>query len=211
MFYKCATFLLDIFFKYAYGLSCYGNQEPYKGKAILAPNHASFLDPPLIASTWPETVHFLARSSLFQSWWQKQILTHLCAHPVEGTIQDLASFRLICRLLENENKVVMFPEGERSVTGEIQPIKSGIAMLAMRMNCPIIPVYLQGTYKAWPKHKKFPNLGSSIVCVYGQPIFPEKEGLQNKKKTQEELTQKVQNKLLALKQWLDDGKEGPIP
>lgn len=202
-FYRSTVCCLRGFFRLFYRLSIYGIEDIYQGKAILAPNHASFLDPPLIGATWPEEVHFLARASLFRDGLCKGILSRLNAHPVQGNAQDIASFRLLCQLLSEEKKVVIFPEGERSASGKLQTIKSGIAMLALRMHCPIIPVYIQGTFEAWPKHRHWPILGSSLVCVFGQPIFPCFPPKGNKKQMQDLLIQQVQEEWKNLKLWLE--------
>jgi 1-acyl-sn-glycerol-3-phosphate acyltransferase len=203
-FYRITTIFLRGFFRLFYRFSIYGAEGPFQGKAILAPNHASFLDPPLIGATWPEEVHFLARASLFRNKLWGSILSYLNAHPVHGTTQDIESFRLICRLLSEGKKVVIFPEGERSATGELQSMKSGIAMLALRMQCPIIPVYLGGTFEAWPKHSRWPKFGSSITCVFGKPILPQVSGEMNKKQMQEMITQKVQTELEMLRVWFEE-------
>lgn len=199
VFYRTTAFFLRCFFRLFYRLSIYGIEVPYQGKAILAPNHASFLDPPLIGVAWPEEVHFLARANLFRYWGWKSLLSHLNAHPVHGTAQDIESFRLICQLLGEGKKVVIFPEGERSATGELQTIKSGIGMLALRMQCPIIPVYISGTFEAWPKHNRWPKFNSSITCVFGSPIFPKFSSEMNKKQMQEALAQEVQKQLEELR------------
>jgi 1-acyl-sn-glycerol-3-phosphate acyltransferase len=211
LFYNISAHLLRTYFRLFYRFSIYGIESPYKGKAILAPNHASFLDPPLIGAAWPEEVHFLARATLFRNRIWGWILSHLNAHPIQGTAQDIESFRLICQLLQEGKKIVVFPEGERSATGELQSIKSGIAMLALRMQCPIIPVYISGTFEAWPKHSRWPKLGSSIICVFGQPIFPNILAAKNKKQMQEMITQQVQKKLEQLRLWLEEGAKGEPP
>ncbi len=210
-FYRIVVLILQGFFNLFYRLSVYGSKTPYQGKAIIAPNHASFLDPPVIGATWPEEVHFLARASLFRYGGWKSILKNLNAHPVHGTAQDIESFRLICLLLSEGKKVVIFPEGERTLTGSLMPIKSGAAMLALRMECPIIPVYLKGTYKAWPRHKLWPCFGSSIACVYGQPIFPEDFPKMGKKQLQDHFTAEVQKKWEELQFWLEAGANGTPP
>lgn len=202
-FYWMTSRSLRGFFNLFYRLSVYGVETPYQGKAIIAPNHASFFDPPLIGATWPEEVHFLARASLFRFWGWKSILENLNAHPVHGTAQDIESFRLLCQLLSEGKKVVIFPEGERTLTGDLMPIKSGTAMLALRMQCPIIPVYLKGTYEAWPRHNRLPSFGSSISCVYGQPIFSDGHPEMNKKQLQDHLIQQVQKKWEELSLWLE--------
>jgi 1-acyl-sn-glycerol-3-phosphate acyltransferase len=210
-FYRLTSHFLRGYFRLFYRYSVYGAHASYPGKALLAPNHASFLDPPLIGAAWPEEVHFLARASLFRSFIWSKLLSHLNAHPIQGTVQDVESFRMICRLLNEGKKVVIFPEGERSATGQLQIIKSGMAMLALRMQCPIIPVYISGTFEAWPRHSRWPQFGSAIVCVFGQPIFPTPSVGMNKKQLQEILTQQVQKKLEELRFWFEAGAIGEPP
>lgn len=211
LFYHSVAFGTRAFFRLFYHLSIYGTDSPYRGKAILAPNHASFFDPPIIGATWPEEVHFLARSNLFDLPIWGWILSKLNAHPIHGTARDVELFRYVCQLLSEEKKVVIFPEGNRTATGQIQEIKPGFAMLALRMQCPIIPVYISGTYEAWPRHNRWPKLGPSIACVYGQPIFPEFSAEKNKKKIQEFLAQQVQEKWEEMRLWLEAGAQGQPP
>ena len=199
LFYHLSLLFLRSFFHLFYRFSVYGVKAPFPGKAILAPNHASFLDPPLIGIAWPEEIHFLARASLFRTKIANWFLSYLNAHPVTGTAQDIESFRLICQLLGEGKKVVIFPEGERSATGELQTIKSGVAMLALRMQCPIIPVYISGTFEAWPKHHRWPKFNSSISCVFGKPIFPNFSNEMNKKQMQELLSQQMHKELEELR------------
>lgn len=207
VFYRVSRLCLKGYFRLFYRYSVYGNEKSYQGKAIFASNHASFLDPPLIATAWPEEVHFLARASLFQNPFWNWLLSNLNAHPVRGTVQDIDSFRLICQLLSEGKKVVVFPEGERSTTGQLQTMKSGIAMLALRMQCPIIPVYISGTFEAWPRHRRCPKFGTPISCVFGEPIFPISSTQLNKKQMQEFLTQQVQDNLEKLRLWYLTQKE----
>ena len=211
LFYRTISSLLRAYFRLFYRCSVFGTDSIYHGKAILAPNHASFFDPPLIGAAWPEEVHYLARASLFKNKIWGWVLTKLNAHPVQGNAQDIESFRLICQLLDEGDKVVIFPEGERSATGELQSIKSGIAMLAMRTQSPIIPVYISGTFDAWPRHQNLPKLGTSISCVFGKPIWPIKNKEENKKQSQELLTQNIQSSLENLRLWLEQGAQGEPP
>lgn len=210
-FYWTTSHCLRRFFNHFYHLSIYGINNPYQGKAILAPNHASFFDPPLIGATWPEEVHFLARASLFRFRGWKSILSRLNAHPIHGTTQDVESFRLLCQLLKEDKKVVIFPEGERTLNGNLMPIKLGTAMLALRMKCPIIPVYIKGTYEAWPRQNRWPSLKSRIICVYGQPIIPDHSSQMDKKQLQDHITRQLQKKWEELRIWLEAGANGSPP
>jgi len=204
LFLNATSIFFKCFFRIFYRLSITGTDNPYQGSAIIAPNHSSFLDPPLIGIAWPEETHFIARASLFRNRIWKKIQEALNSHPVSGTAQDVGSFRKICQLLREGNKVVIFPEGARSATGEMLEMKSGVAMLAIRMQCPIIPVYIKGTYEAWPKHKRWPKFRSSIACAFGQPIYPPNASGMNKKEIQNYLIEQIQSQLEELKRSLGD-------
>ncbi len=209
--YPLTIYILRGFFPLFYHYQVYGANQDCKGCAILAPNHTSFLDPPLIGAAWPEELHFLARSCLFRPFILRWLLPRLNAHPVEGSTQDIPSFRKIFRLLKEGKKVVVFPEGIRSATGELQTLKSGIAMLALRMHCPIIPVYISGTFEAWPRHRLLPKFGARIACVFGQPIYPPSSSEIPKKVQQEALAGQLEKKLEELRVWLEAGAEGAPP
>lgn len=210
--YQTTITLLRGYFHLFHRYRIYGTTSPHVGKALLTPNHASFLDPPLIGAAWPEEVHFLARGSLFNSTLLGWLLPRLNAHPIHGQAQDIKSMRLIYQLLSEDKKVVIFPEGSRSETGQLQAIKPGVAMIALRMQCPIIPVYIHGTFEAWPKHKRRPVFGTSISCVFGKPIINLGEGEEsNRKQAQEKLAQRIQKSLEELRLWFEEGANGPLP
>ena len=88
-FYRITRLVLKGYFRVFYRLSILGLENLCQGKAIIAPNHASFLDPPLLAVSCPGEVHFLARASLFKKKILGFILSHLNSHPVRGTAQDI--------------------------------------------------------------------------------------------------------------------------
>lgn len=198
LFYRINRWIIKQYFRFFHRLTIMGIHNPFHGKAILAPNHASYFDPPLVGVAWPEELHYLAKASLFNNRFNKWLLSKLNAHPVQEN-GDIDSLRMICKLLEEGKQVVIFPEGIRTKTGELQKIKSGIAMLAIRTNSPIIPVYIKGSYKAFPRNKRFPKFGTPLSCLFGEPIAPSHFKEENKKKWQEILTKKVQGSLEELK------------
>ena len=143
----------------------------YPEGAIIAANHASFLDPPLVAISWPEPIHFLARKTLFDVKLLKPVITSLNAHPLTGA-NDTSSLKLACRLLAEGKKILIFPEGTRSTDGELGQFKQGIGMLARKSGAPIIPAYIHNSNKAWPKGRKYPKLfAAKTACVFGKPIY----------------------------------------
>lgn len=211
MFFGFIIFLLKILLTLFYRYKTYGTQSYYKGGAIIASNHVSFLDPPLIGAAWPEKTHYLARATLFKSFFARSVLNNLNAHPVEGTAQDIKSIKTVCQLLDEEKKVVIFPEGVRSVDGQMRPIKTGIAMLALRTKKPIIPAYIHGAFEIWPRFRKWPAWHGQLACVFGKPIFVESYAHLEKKTAQERIAHDIKRSIENLKKWIENGAIGEIP
>lgn len=211
LFFKLTVFLLRVLFLTLYRIRVYGTDMVYPGGAIIAPNHASYFDPPIISMAWPEETHYLARASLFDSAFLRFLLTRLHTHPVHGSAQDIASFKVICQLLNEGKKVVIFPEGKRTEDGNLQSIKTGVAMLALRTQSFIIPVYIVGTYDVWPKHNRWPKPWGKVACVFGNPIFIEPYLSLDKKSAQLAITERLDESIKGLKNWYASGAKGPIP
>ena len=178
------------------------------GAAIIAPNHTSYYDPPLISASLPEEAHYIARGSLFNQPILRTVIRLLNAHPVHGTVGDLGTFKLVTKLLKESEKVIIFPEGERSDDGSIGEIKLGIAMIALRADAPIIPTYLHGTYTTWPNKRLFPRPWGKLACVFGKPIKMDKFKDMNKKEAQEAVAQELKRAIKRLKYWYEDKIEG---
>ena len=143
-----------------------------KGAAIIAPNHVSYLDPQLVAASWPGDLSFFAGSRLFERPFLGFLLRMLCCHPVEKG-KELAAMRTALGLLKEGKKVVLFPEGTRSNDGTLKPLRNGVAFLALQSRCPIIPCYVSGSYEMWPRSRKWPRLrGGRTLCRFGKPILP---------------------------------------
>lgn len=201
-FYRLTRAVLYGYFTLLYHHKTYGEERLPKGAAILAANHASFLDPPLMAMSTSEEAHFLARGSLFNNRFLKLLIANLNAYPVTGTSQNLKSFKMVTSLLKENKKVVIFPEGYRTEDNTFSELKTGVAMLAIRCSCPIVPVYIHGTFPIWPRQKKFPKLHGQTACVFGEPIYAD-SSLTDKKKQQDELTQRLEKSLVDLREWYD--------
>ncbi|MBS0627236.1 MAG: 1-acyl-sn-glycerol-3-phosphate acyltransferase [Verrucomicrobia bacterium] len=203
--YKVVLFSVYWFFAILYRNKIYGRSHFPKGAAILAANHVSFYDPPLLSISTPYEVHFLARKTLFDIPLFGTLIRKLNAHPVSGKAQDVAVFKTIVRLMKEGKKVIIFPEGKRSVNGQLQPMKPGISLLISRTDAAVVPSYLHGTFTLWPSKKKLPKLWGKTACVFGKPLYFSKDT------PQEEISQQIENSILALKDWYEKGARGPIP
>lgn len=197
--YRFYRFLFLAFFKAFYFHRIAGQNHIPAGPCILAPNHASYLDPPLMVASGKEDFYFLAKVNLFKHFWFAKLLEQLHAYPVGGASNDLQSLKLICQLLKENKKIVIFPEGHRTPDGNFLPIKPGTAMIALKMDCPIIPVYIRGTFALWPHSRKFPKFWGRTSCEFGPPIYPEKFKHLTKKEAQEQISQELQHALERLK------------
>lgn len=150
-----------------------GNNIPDRGGVLLASNHASFLDPPVVAVGYRgRPIHFLARNTLwnskFGSWWMDRV----GCIPVSRGTGDLRALKLMIKTLKEGKVVFMFPEGTRTEDGELQEAKGGIGFIIEKSSCVVIPAYIDGTYKAHPKGTKFIK-PCKLTITYGKPITQE--------------------------------------
>lgn len=185
-------------FKKLYKHHVYGVENLPSGGCILAPNHASFYDPPVIAVSCPEEVHYMARSTLFRHKAFRWIIHNLNAVPVSGGGQDLATMKTVLALLKSDKKVTIFPEGRRTKDGKMGPMKTGVALLSVKSGKPIIPIYIFGTFDVWQRSRRLPKLSGKTACCFGKPIYPDSVSHLEKKEAQVELTNQLEEALKGL-------------
>ncbi len=199
-FYWLAVYFFKLWFFIFYRHRVSGLENVPEGAVIIAPNHVSYYDPPIVAVSLPEEVYFLAGDWLFKSRILGPMLRCLNTYPVSGSASDLASFKIICQLLKEGKKVTIFPEGSRTYDGELLPLQPGVAMLALRCQCPIIPVYITGAFEAFPRQRRYPKLWGRTVCIFGKPIWPENYAGLDKKSAQIAMTADLEKALKELQE-----------
>ncbi|MBX7067209.1 MAG: (d)CMP kinase [Parachlamydiales bacterium] len=207
--YKFVYWLARIFFKCCFRLKIYGLEHFRPGAGVIAANHSSFYDPPVLSISCPEEVHFLARGSLFEVPLLGWLIKGLNAHPVARGVSDAAIFRDMIELLQQGKKLILFPEGKRSETGQLLPLERGLSFLVQKSQCRVIPAYIHGAYDAWPRGRKFPKLFGKMTVVFGSPIEWE-EGA-DKKDAQARITAQTEDAIRNLKEWLESGARGSPP
>jgi 1-acyl-sn-glycerol-3-phosphate acyltransferase len=134
-------------------------------------------DPVLIGLASRRYLSFLARKNLFDQPVLAPIIRKLNAIPIDRSLGK-EGIQAVLSALDQGQAVLVFPEGERTHTGEIQQLKPGVSLLIKRVNCPIVPVGIAGAYAAWNRHMKFPRpsplflppLPSTIAVSVGQPV-----------------------------------------
>lgn len=210
-FYRFTIFVVHAFFKIFYRFKVYGKEHYFKGPAIIAANHVSYFDPPILAVAWPEEIHFLAKEPLFGVPILGTIIKNLNTHPLKGAGSDAGVFKVICSLLLNGKKVILFPEGKRSDDNSLSQIKPGIGLLMTKTKCSIVPVYIFGAYEVWPRFRKFPKFFKTMGCIFGSRIeYVSYENL-DKREAQAAIANKLTESIQALKQWYENGAIGTPP
>ena len=128
---------------------------PRRGPVILASNHLSYLDPPVIGCLIPRVVNFLARDSLFRAPVFGPVLHWYQAVPVDRE-SGAAGLRAILERLHQGGAIILFPEGTRSRDGQPLPAKPGVGMTILKSEAPVVPVRVLGTFEAFGRHQWFP-------------------------------------------------------
>lgn len=172
--YSFCVITLKILFRFFYKMEVHyhGIEKLPKGGGLIVSNHVSFLDPTIIGSGLEEHIHYVARSTLFRSWFGS-LIRQVGAIPIKRGGINPETFRAIQQVVANEKKILLFPEGTRSKDGKLQDIKPGVLLIIERVKCPIYPVYIRGSYDIWNSSRRMPKLSGKIVVVYGPPINPE--------------------------------------
>ncbi len=149
---------------------------PWKGAAILAANHVSFLDSVVVGISAPRSVHFMAKRELFGNPLAKWFLSSLHAFPVSREHISPSTLRRTLALLEAGEAVVIFPEGGRGDGRRMRPIRPGIGLIAARSGAPVIPVGHSGTERALPRGARFIRR-APLRVRFGPPLCFKGEGV----------------------------------
>ena len=151
MFYSFASITCFILFKLLFGLRVEGKENiPRKGAAIIAPNHISFLDPVVIGAIIRRHIYYMARDDLFTIPALGWLIRHLNAFPVRRGSPAPKAIKKAFSILERGDLLLVFPEGQRSLDGKLQPGRLGAGMLTLRSRVPVIPTLIVGSERALP-------------------------------------------------------------
>jgi 1-acyl-sn-glycerol-3-phosphate acyltransferase len=150
---------------------------PRRGPALLVANHESYLDPVLVGMASSRQICYLARKTLFKNPLFGAYLRTVRTFPVDQEGVAKEGLKTVLELLKAGEVVLIFPEGERTWTGEMQPLKPGVHLLIKRAQAPVIPVGVAGAFEAFPRTRKLPHLsplflpatGASVAVSVGRP------------------------------------------
>lgn len=194
--YRIVKLFLYVFFKVFYGIEVFGLENiPEEGGFIMAANHASYFDPPVLGAVSTRRTRFMAREELFKIPFFR-ILLKVFAFPVKRDKPHPSAIKESVQRLRRGELIVMFPEGSRSVDGSLLEPKRGLSVLAAMSRTPVVPTFIRGTEKALPVGARFPR-PSKITVIFGTPLAMYKE--ETEKQFQERLNRDIIREIEKLK------------
>ena len=157
------------FFKFFHSFRTSGTDNLPAGPLILAPNHASYLDPPATGCGLFRVTYYLARHTLFKPPIASWLLPSIGSIPVNQSSPGPSSLKNIFEVFKNKGTLVLFPEGQRTYDGNLRKAEPGIGMIAARANVPVVPVHIIGSREAMPRNGRWHPF-RPIRVVYGKPM-----------------------------------------
>ena len=148
------------------------SNQPQTGPLLVLSNHQSHLDPVLIGLTLDRRLNFLARSTLFHFPPFRRLIESLDAIPIDREGLGLSGLKETLARLKRGEAVLLFPEGTRTESGELGPLKPGFCALARRHHVIMLPTAIRGAFAAWPKGALLPRLAPIEVRV-ASPLYPD--------------------------------------
>jgi 1-acyl-sn-glycerol-3-phosphate acyltransferase len=136
---------------------------------LIASNHASFVDIPLLGCGIGRRVWFLGRHDLFPVPLLNQVLQALGWIPLRVGRLDRVAFAKAAEHIKDGRAVAIFPEGTRSATGKLRPGKPGIGWIVNQTGCPVVPAYIKGTHEVLPVGAVWPRF-RRVTVTYGPPV-----------------------------------------
>lgn len=161
MFYKVVRNLLGFFLKIIFRFKVKGLENvPMNDRLVICANHRSNWDPVLISIAFPRQIHWMAKKELFRNKILSYLIYKLESFPVDRQESDITAIKNALRVLKSEKVLGIFPEGTRVQNIDLNNAKAGIALLAIKAQSKVLPIYIGSTYK----------LFSRININIGEPI-----------------------------------------
>lgn len=194
--YYLAKVLAVIFFRFRI---LHRERRILRGPVIIAMNHQSYLDPPLAGISSGREVYFLTRKTLLDVPVLGWLLPKLNVVPVDQEGSDRGALKALMRILKAGNATVVFPEGARTLDGNLQPALPGLGFVIAKTRAPVLPMRIFGAHEVLPRGRRRLRL-RPITIVIGEPIqFPDADLQPGGKELYARLSERVMEAIAALR------------
>lgn len=203
--YRVLRRIASFYFRARWKIQCEGEENiPANGPFFLVLSHQSHLDSLLLHAFCPRLIFTLAKSSIFRTRFMAWLAPRVGAVPTRRFQIDPQAVRVALRLTERGEGVGVFPEGERSWDGSLQPLRSGTIRLFLKAGVPVIPCGLLGTYEVLPRwgHINWWKVGlerEPVIIRYGEAIqFGRHDDRASRERARPEATVRIETALRAV-------------
>lgn len=193
---------IRFYFRFYHKLKVSGKIPDLEGKSyIIVSNHSSHLDTPLIFSCFSlkyvNRIRALAAKDYFFSNPMIRILTHILCNliPISRKSADFTSISICNKMLEKGNSIIIYPEGTRTRNGIMGDFKPGVGVLLRKRYPSVLPVYIEGTYKAMNYKMKYPHQ-KLVKITFGIPVFFNRELIN--KMSNKKIAERIQREVVKL-------------
>jgi len=202
LYFRFGRSMVKIFANLFLGYSVSGSENiPQVGAAIIASNHISNFDPPLVGSGSRREVFFFAKSELFGKWYSPIFISNFNTIPVKRGRFDRESYMRGIEVLNAGDLLLLFPEGTRSRDGRLKEGKAGAARLSLETGSPVVPACIQNSNRV--KDTIFSR--DRVMVSFGAPILPQAyENEQNEKEKMRLFTDDIMAAIRRLQQALTE-------
>ncbi|HEX6208940.1 MAG TPA: lysophospholipid acyltransferase family protein [Actinomycetota bacterium] len=196
---RAVKLLIGPFLRWYVSMEVTGAEDvPGDGPAILAPNHESMWDVPLLAVASPRPVVFMAKEEVFSGPIKSRFFTLLGGFPVRRGGRDFDAMRRSLAAVRSGRVLCLYPEGTRHRGAELGPFLSGAAWIALAEGVPLVPVGILGTDEIWSPGSLVPRR-AAVRVAFGEPIRVERARRPAARRTRaDELTMELRNRVAAL-------------
>ena len=164
--YSVLKFIVKIFCKIVFFVTVVGEENiPKEGAAILAANHTSLWDAPVLLPSIKRPMRTMGKAELFDNKLLGFFLRMAGAFPVKRGTNDITAIKTAIKTLKNGEIFTIFPTGTRSKNNENAEAKAGVALIASKSGAPVIPVVIRGGYKLFHK----------VTIYVGKPLYVKNE------------------------------------
>lgn len=169
--YKVLISILNVIFRLFYRIEVKGKDNiPKENSFLLCSNHINILDPIILSMIIPREISWMGKKELFENKFLNWLFRKIGAFPIDRDEPQMSSIRHSIKILKNKGVLGIFPEGTRVKEMNLENAKPGVALISIKSESEILPVYIEGNYRPFSKIKIYIGKGFEFSSAYNNRI-----------------------------------------